>query len=88
MTEPIHVEVRGGTPPPAPQRGGGPGFFLLLPGLLFIGLGILVLVWPDMLKIMVATAFIMVGMGLCVGGLRLRRVSQSFSAFGQQFPPR
>lgn len=89
MSEPIHVEVKGATPPPhQPQQSGGLWFLMLVPGLFFIALGVLVFMWPALLQVMVAAAFILVGMGLCVGAMRMRRMGQRFSAFTQQFPPR
>ena len=84
MPERIHVEVRGGT---GPKRSSGIGFLLLLPGLFFIGFGVLVLFVPDLLRIMVAAAFMMVGVGLCLGARRMRRMKQQFSMFDQQFRP-
>jgi len=84
MPERIHVEVRGGT---EPKRSAGIGFLLLLPGLFFIGFGVLVLFVPDLLRIMVAAAFMMVGVGLCLGALRVRRMKQQFSMFDSQFRP-
>ena len=89
MSEPIRVEVQGGTTPP-PQRaagGGGLGFLMLMPGLAFIALGIAVLVVPELLKVMVAGAFILVGIGLCFGALRIRRMRQRMAMFTQGFPP-
>lgn len=88
MSEPIHVQVQGGTPPPRQGGGGSIGLLMLIPGMFFITLGVLVFVWPALLQIMVAAAFILVGIGLCLGGLRMRRVGQQFTAFTQQFPPR
>lgn len=83
MSERIHVEVQGGAQPP---RRGGFSFFLLLPGLFFIAFGVLVFVVPELLTYMVSAAFIMVGLGLCIGALKVRRVSQRFSMFEDQFP--
>jgi Flp pilus assembly protein TadB len=89
MSEPIHVHVQGGTQPP-PGSGGGPGggigTLLLLPGLFFIGLGIAVLVVPALLKVLVAAAFIIVGLTLCLGGLRMRKMGQRMAMFSQGFP--
>ncbi len=87
MSEPIRVEVQGGTPPPQRPRGGGLGFLMLVPGLFFIALGIAVFIVPELLKVMVAAAFIFVGLALCFGALRVRRMSQRFSMFSQGFPP-
>lgn len=86
MSERIHVEVQGGTQPP-PRRSGF-SFLLLLPGLFFIAFGVLVFVVPELLTYMVSAAFIMVGLGLCLGAMKVRRVSQRFSMFDTNFPPR
>ena len=88
MSEPIRVEVQGGTPPPQRSSGGGGlGFFMLVPGLFFIALGIAVLLVPELLKVMVAAAFILVGLGLCFAGMRVRRMTRRVSMFSQGFPP-
>ena len=87
MSEPIRVEVQGGTPPPQRSGGGGLGFFMLVPGLFFIALGIAVLIVPELLKVMVAAAFILVGLGLCFGAMRMRRMTRRFSMFTQGYPP-
>jgi hypothetical protein len=72
----VHIE---GEPPPAPKGGGTP-FALVVPGLGFIGLGVLVLVWPQILTIMVATMFMMIGVGLLFAARTLRRGYRRLSA--------
>ncbi len=44
--------------------------------------------WGSGVAWLIRGAFILVGMGLCVGAMRMRRMGQRFSAFTQQFPPR
>jgi hypothetical protein len=64
----LNRQVPSGTAP-------GSGMLFLLPGLLLIGLGILILIMPELLAAMVAAFFIFVGISLLGLGLNLRRLS-------------
>ena len=67
-------------------RGGSLGRLLIIPGLLFIGLGILVIVVPELLRIMVAAAFIFIGVLLVMMGWRMGRAQKAFrQAFQEPF---
>ncbi len=85
MNQQIHVEVEGGTEPP--RRSGG-SFLMLIPGLFFLGLGVLVIVVPEALAIMVSILFFLIGMGLLVGGMSVRRMKRRFTMFDQDFTSR
>ena len=62
------------------------GMMLIVPGLLFIGLGILVIVVPELLRIMVASAFIFIGVLLMMAGWRMGRAQKAMrEAFEQPF---
>ena len=83
MAQEIHVEVEGGGPPRRSGGGGGGGFLMVLPGLFFIVLGVLVIVVPELITWMVACAFFLVGLGLLVAGMSVRRFRRSYSLFNQ-----
>lgn len=84
MPDPIRVEVQGGSQqsPPPPSSGGG-GVLFFLPGLAFIGLGILVIFVPEILIAMVSGAFFVIGLGLLFGAMAFRRAKSRLSTFAQ-----
>ncbi len=80
MNERVEVQVEGSPPPRRPSGGGG-GFLMMIPGFSFIGLGVAVLVWPKILQVMVAGAFMLMGLGLVFAARKVNRVRSRFSAF-------
>lgn len=80
MAEEIRVEVEGGTR--RARRGSGLRWFLLVPGLFFVGMGILVIAVPEVITAMVASVFFLIGIGFLLGAARLGRGRSGGTLFG------
>lgn len=71
MAEEIHVEVEGGTKPAkrrSPWR-----WLLAVPGIFFVGMGVLVIAVPEVITAMVAAFFFLVGIGFLLGAAKVGR---------------
>jgi Flp pilus assembly protein TadB len=89
MGERIHIEVEQGPGPrrgPPPGRGSAP-VALLLPGIAFLGMGVVVLVVPEIITYMVAGIFFVIGLALVVAARRVRRWKRALEAFRNPFAP-
>ena len=58
-------------------------FFLMVPGILFIAVGILILVEPRILVWLAAAASIVMGVGMLMFANFVRRIGSQFGAHGQ-----
>ena len=67
----------------SPGRAGG-GVMFLIPGVMLIGLGVMILIMPELLAAMVATFFIFVGISLLGLGYNLRRMGAAAQRFQTQ----
>ena len=91
MSERIHVEVEGestGQPPGGGGGGGGGGIMgglMMLPGLGFIGLGVAIIMWPKLLEVLVASVFILIGLGLIFAARKVGHWRKKASAFSATF---
>ena len=71
MAEEIRVEVEGGA---QPKRRRSPWrWLLLLPGLFFVGMGVLVIAVPEVITAMVAAMFFLVGLAFLMGAAKMGR---------------
>ncbi|MDX1764782.1 MAG: hypothetical protein R3231_10710 [bacterium] len=66
-------------------HGGGFGSFFILQGALLILLGVLVIMFPALLRVMVASFFILIGVIVLGFGFTIRQAERSVPEKGEQF---
>ncbi len=66
-------------------RSGGFSTFFIFQGALLVLLGVLIVMFPDLLRVMVATFFILIGILVLGFGLTMRKMERTFPDNRDQF---